>query len=234
MRTFTPLITLPGHHVDAGSSAEIFFGRSATRWLRLNGRPCSRETLSAISVRSLFVPRVGRGLKAHPRIHCFQPIDQLTQARGQRRSVSIKIETKPLPNRMADGLAVGRLQRRRVVSVRFHHGVPFRSIPKANISARNVVLRVATARRASTGDKCMAPLFLRAPVAKFAFVGFVSVPTRNFKARPQLKPNQAAARYDPLGICSAAKDANNFGHRSRRRCFGSMPSDCIEHRRSRQ
>ena len=28
----------PGHHVDVGSFAEIFVGRSATRWLRLHGR----------------------------------------------------------------------------------------------------------------------------------------------------------------------------------------------------
>jgi hypothetical protein len=27
----------PGHHVDGGSLAEILVGRSATRWLRLNG-----------------------------------------------------------------------------------------------------------------------------------------------------------------------------------------------------
>ena len=34
-----PLIGLsPGHHVDVGSFAEIFVGRSATRWLRLHGR----------------------------------------------------------------------------------------------------------------------------------------------------------------------------------------------------
>jgi hypothetical protein len=27
----------PGHHVEGGSLAEILFGRSATRWLRLYG-----------------------------------------------------------------------------------------------------------------------------------------------------------------------------------------------------
>ena len=29
----------PGHHVEAGSLAEIFVGRSAMRWPRLYGRP---------------------------------------------------------------------------------------------------------------------------------------------------------------------------------------------------
>lgn len=32
----------PGHHADGGCSAEILVGRSATRWLRLYGRPYSR------------------------------------------------------------------------------------------------------------------------------------------------------------------------------------------------
>jgi hypothetical protein len=32
-----------GHHTDARSVAEILVGRRATRWLRLNGRPCSSE-----------------------------------------------------------------------------------------------------------------------------------------------------------------------------------------------
>ena len=29
----------PGHHADAGSSAEIFVGRKTIKWLRLYGRP---------------------------------------------------------------------------------------------------------------------------------------------------------------------------------------------------
>ncbi len=38
----------PGHHIDGGSLAEILVGRSATRWLRLNGRLCSSQrTLSS-------------------------------------------------------------------------------------------------------------------------------------------------------------------------------------------
>jgi len=38
----------PGHHVDSGSLADIFVGRSATKWLRLANQ-CSREPIYRIT-----------------------------------------------------------------------------------------------------------------------------------------------------------------------------------------
>jgi len=42
----------PGHHVDSGSLADIFVGRSATKWLRLANQ-CSREPIYRSTNRAL-------------------------------------------------------------------------------------------------------------------------------------------------------------------------------------
>jgi hypothetical protein len=74
---------------------------------------------------------------------------------------------------------------------------------KTNISARNAVLRVATARKASTGDRCMARLAdLRSPTKKFTDAKFVSVPTEKPERKhgcSQAGPNSS---LKPFGGCS--------------------------------
>jgi hypothetical protein len=119
---------------------------------------------------------------------------------------------------MANGSAMRRLQMWGAIWQRFHHRDTSQISPKAtkmNISARNAVLRAATARKASTSDKCMARLaVLRSPMGNSPMLSLFRFRSENShgKKQPPLFPLRKNVRHRALlGLCAMPALAPLFG-----------------------
>jgi hypothetical protein len=90
---------------------------------------------------------------------------------------------------LANGSAVRQLQRRGASQIS-------PKATKTNISTRNAVLRAATARKASTGDKCMVRLAdLRSPMGNSPTLSLFRFPIRNSRPGKPISPD--ATRITP-------------------------------------